>query len=262
MAGRNHMPRHPDSFRGFRNGPQPVLNQAPGPMPFDLAAWEEVVEMQHREMHRVVAENRLIIDDNTHLKRELTAAKDEIHRLSHVINKLQAGKEAQTRELIDRGMKLEAKLHASELLKEEVMQLRTEIKKLNALRLELTTQLQGLTKEVNHLQAENQQLIAVRAEVEGMHKELVDARKAFEYEKKLNEQQAEEKKAMERNLISMACEIEKLRAKQMNAERRAQGLGGYGMMNGSPETRYRAGAFAESYHGGWGCYSNHDPPWR
>ncbi|XWS68867.1 hypothetical protein CRYUN_Cryun04dG0130700 [Craigia yunnanensis] len=156
-------------------------------------------------------------------------------------------------------MKLEAELHASELLREEVMQLRTDIKKLNALRLELTTQ---LTKEVNHLQAENQQLIAARTEVEGMHKELVDARRAFEYEKKLSEQQAEQMKALERNLISMACEIQKLRAEQMNTERRAQGLGGYGIMNGSPEIRYPGGAFAEGYHGGRGPYSNHDSPWH
>ncbi|XWS22505.1 hypothetical protein CRYUN_Cryun29cG0041600 [Craigia yunnanensis] len=224
MAGRNRIPRHHDSFQGFR-GPQPVLNQERGPMPFDPAAWEEVVEVQHREMQRIIAENRLIIDDNTHLQRELTVAKDEIHRLSHFTNKLQAGKEAQTRELIDRGMKLEAELRASELLREEVMQLRTETKKLNGLRQELTTNIQGLTKEVNHLQAENQKLIAVRAEVEGMHKELVDARRAFEYQKKLSEQQSEQKKEMERNLISMACEIEKLRAEKMIAERRAQGLG-------------------------------------
>ena len=125
------MPRHPDSLQSFRNGPQPVLNQAPGPMPFDPATWKEVVEMQHREMLRIIGENRLIIDDNTHLQRELTASEDEIRRLSQVTKKFQAGKEAQTRELIDRGMKLEAELHASELLREVVMQLRTDIKKLN-----------------------------------------------------------------------------------------------------------------------------------
>ncbi|XWS68866.1 hypothetical protein CRYUN_Cryun04dG0130600 [Craigia yunnanensis] len=70
LAGRKHMPRHPDSFQSFCNGPQPVLTQAPGPMPFDPATWKEVVEMQHREMLRIIGENRLIIDNNTHLQRE------------------------------------------------------------------------------------------------------------------------------------------------------------------------------------------------
>lgn len=50
-------------------------------------------------------------------------------------------------------------------------------------------------------------------------------RRAYEYEKKANEEQVEQKKAMEKNLISMAREIEKLRAEQLNAERRTWGLG-------------------------------------
>nr|XP_048319139.1 protein FLX-like 3 isoform X2 [Ziziphus jujuba var. spinosa] len=181
--------------------------------------------MQHREMQRVLAENRHVIDDNTLLQRELTAAKDEIHRLGQVIPKLRAEKEANIRVLIERGLKLEADLHASEPLRAEVIQLRTEIQKLNSLRLELSSQVQGLTKDINQLQAENQQLVGMRADVDGMHKELVEARRAYEYEKKANEEQVEQKQAMEKNLISMAREIEMLRAEQLNVERRTRGLG-------------------------------------
>lgn len=50
-------------------------------------------------------------------------------------------------------------------------------------------------------------------------------RRAFEFEKKANEQQLEQKQAMEKNLISMAREIEKLRAEQLSSDRRARGLG-------------------------------------
>lgn len=50
-------------------------------------------------------------------------------------------------------------------------------------------------------------------------------RRAYEYEKKANEEQVEQKKAMEKNLISMAREIERLRAEHLNAERRTRGLG-------------------------------------
>ena len=52
-------------------------------------------------------------------------------------------------------------------------------------------------------------------------------RRAFEYEKKANEEQLEQKQAMEKNLISMAREIEKLRADQLNTDRRARGLGNH-----------------------------------
>lgn len=132
-------------------------------------------------MQRVLAENRHVIDDNTLLQRELTAAKDEIHRLGQVIPKLRAEKEANIRVLIERGLKLEADLHASEPLRAEVIQLRTEIQKLNSLRLELFSQVQGLTKDINQLQAENQQLVGMRADVDGMHKELVEARFDVEF---------------------------------------------------------------------------------
>ncbi|WRX16380.1 hypothetical protein QQP08_008867, partial [Theobroma cacao] len=74
---------------------------------------------------------------------------------------------------------------------------------------------------------------------------------AFEYEK-----------AMEQNLLCMACQVKKLRAEQMNADSRAHGPGGYGTMGGNPEMRYPGRAFAEGYHGGWRPNSNCDPPRR
>lgn len=50
-------------------------------------------------------------------------------------------------------------------------------------------------------------------------------RRAYEYERKASEEQVEQKQAMENNLVSMAREIEKLRAEQLNADRRARERG-------------------------------------
>lgn len=174
MAGRNRMPRR--NHDGFRNFHEPVMNRGQGHLLIHPAALEEELEMQHREMQRIIAENRHVIDDNTILQQELTAAKDDIHRLGQFIPKLRAEKEADERELIERGLKLEADLRAYEPLRAEVIQLRSDIQKLNSLRQELSSQVQGLTKDINRMQAENQQLIVMRGNVEGMHKELVEAR--------------------------------------------------------------------------------------
>lgn len=181
MAARNHISRHPDSARGFRDGPRPVLTRGLAPMHFHPMTLEEEIEIQRREMHRIISENRHAIDDNTHLQRELTAAKDEIHRLGQIIPKLRADKEAHTRELFDRGLKLEAELRASEPVRAEVVQLRAEVQKLNSSRQELTTQIKGLTKDVNRLEAENKQLIAMRADIDGIRSELVEARFEIRY---------------------------------------------------------------------------------
>ena len=50
-------------------------------------------------------------------------------------------------------------------------------------------------------------------------------RRAYDYEKKAKEEQLEMKQSMEKNLISMAREIEKLKIEQLNTERRARELG-------------------------------------
>ncbi|KAM1082005.1 hypothetical protein ACFXTH_020796 [Malus domestica] len=256
MSGRNRMSRHSDGYRGYRDVLRPVMNRGPGPLSIRPAGLEEELAVQRREMQRIIAENQLVIDDNTLLQRQLTDARDEIHRLGQLIPKIRAEKEAQSRELIERELKLEADLRATEPLKAEVMQLRAEIHKLNNLRQELSSQVRGLTQDVTRLQSENQQLIAMRADIDVMRNELVETRRAYEFERKANEEQVEQKQAMEKNLVSMARDIEKLRAEQLNADRRAQGLGGrsYGMMNESPDMRYSGGPYRNGYSTGWGPY--------
>lgn len=176
MSGSKRKPRHSDGFRGYHDGPQLVMKRGPGVLPIHPAALEEQLEVQHREMQRILSENHMVIDNNTILQRELTAAKEEIHRLGQFIPKFHADKEAKTRELIERGLQLEADLRASEPLRAEVMQLRAEVQKLNAIRQDLSTQVQGLTQDINQLQIENQQVVAMRADMDMMHKELVEAR--------------------------------------------------------------------------------------
>lgn len=51
------------------------------------------------------------------------------------------------------------------------------------------------------------------------------SRRVFEFEKKANEELVEQNKGMEKNLVSMAREIEKLRAEKFDAERRPRGPG-------------------------------------
>ncbi|KAF8407817.1 hypothetical protein HHK36_006953 [Tetracentron sinense] len=263
MAGRNRMPRRPvnDGFRGIRNVPRPVLNRRPVPLPHHSAALEEELDIQHEEIQRILSENRHLADDHLILQRELAATKEEIHRLNQIIPNLRADREAQTRMLIERGLKLEAEVRATEPLKAEVLQLRAESQKLNALRQDLSAQVQGLTQDLTRVQADNQQLIAMKADIDGLHQGLVRTRTAFEYEKKANTEQAEQKQAMEKNLISMAREVENLRAGQLSSEKRGRGLGGggYGMLKGSPELGYSGGAFDDGYSGTWGPYDKRGP---
>lgn len=256
------MPRHPDSFRGVHEDPRSLPHRMPMPLPPHPVALEEELDLQHRDIQRLLAENRHVIDDNVMLQRDLTSVKDEIHRLNQVIPKMHGDKEAQRRELIERGLKLEAELRSAEPLRAELGQLRADAQKLNAQNKDLSSQVQTLTKDMNRVQSENKQVAAMKSEIDKMHKDLVDTRRVYEYEKKGNEELVEQNRSMEKSLIAMAREIEKLRAEQASADRRARGAGGYGMLNGSPETRY-PGPYGDVYGPGpWGSYDKRGPPRR
>ncbi|CAL9009820.1 unnamed protein product [Prunus brigantina] len=247
MAGRHRVPREAmNDRRGYPlEGPfgrGPPMRPLPHP-----AVLEEELEMQHAEIRRLLADNRRLVEDRMTLQRELGAAKEEIHRMNVAFSDIRAEEELQSRELFEKGRKLEADLRATEPLKNEAKQLRSEVQKLNNVRKELSTQVQTLTQDVARLQSDNQQIPLLRADIDGLHQELMHARNAIDYEKKANIELMEQRQAMEKNLVSMAREVEKLRADLARTDGRPWGAGGqYGMNFSSPEVAFPA-AYGDGY---------------
>ncbi|XP_041018504.1 protein FLX-like 3 [Juglans microcarpa x Juglans regia] len=253
MAGRNRGPREAFNDRhGYPEGPfmrgPPMPRHPPHPHPHP-ALLEEELEMQHAEIRRLLGDNRRLVEDRMALHREVGAAKEELHRMNLIISDIRAEQEMRCRELREKGMKLEADLRATEPLKNETVQLRTEVQKLNNLRQDLAAQVQSLTKDISRLKADNQQIPLLRAEIDGMHQELMHARAALDYEKKANIELMEQRQTMEKNLVSMAREVEKLRAEFANADRPWGAGGAYGMKFSSSES-----AFPASYGDGYGVH--------
>lgn len=178
MAGRNRIPREAYNDRRafpperpFMRGPH--LAQPPPPHPAFL---EEELEMQHAEIRRLIGDNRRLMEDRMALQQELGAAKEELHRMNLVIAEIRTEQEVRSRELIEKGLKLEADLRATEPLKNEAVQLRAEVQKLNNAKQELLGQIQTLKQDVARLQADNQQIPVLRGEIEGFHQEVMHAR--------------------------------------------------------------------------------------
>ncbi|XP_057978432.1 protein FLX-like 3 [Malania oleifera] len=252
MAGRHRLPRDAfDNRRGFPpEGPfvrgPPVMPRRP-PHP---ALLEEELDVQHAEIRRLLGENRRLVEDRMALQRELGGAKEELHRMNIAIGDMRAEQEVRSRELIEKGLKLEADLRATEPLKNEAMQFRAEVQKLNTIRQDLAGQIQSLTQDLTRLKADNQQIPVLRAEIDGLHQEMMRARNAIDYEKKVNMELVEQRQALEKNLVSMAREVEKLRAELASTDSRPWGVGGpYGMKFGSPD-----GGFSSSYGDGYGAH--------
>ncbi|PIA43067.1 hypothetical protein AQUCO_02000486v1 [Aquilegia coerulea] len=240
MAGRHRMPRH-GIDNGRRGYPPESPYARPMPRPPHPALLEEELEMQHAEFRRLLSDNRRLVEDRMGLQQELGAAKEELHRMNIAITDIRADKEAHTRELIEKGLKLEADLRAAEPLRNEAIQLRAEVQKLNTARQDLNGQVQKLTQELSRAQADNKQIPLMKAEIDGLHQELMRARSAFEYEKKANVELMEQREAMQKNLVTMAREVEKLRADLASSDGRPWGPGGpYGIKLSSPEGGYPA----------------------
>ncbi|XP_020584764.1 protein FLX-like 3 [Phalaenopsis equestris] len=246
MAGRNRFPRHQDP-RGFYDGLQhPTRRHAPVP----LHPIEEEIAIRRDEIRRLRADNHLLVEENVAFRREITAAKEELHVLGELIPKIRSDKEAQTRELIEKGMKLEKELLGFEPLRAEFLQLKSEAQKLDNLRKELSSDVQNMSKELKHIQAENQQTPSLRLEIEGLHQELARARTAYEYEKKANTDQLEQRQVLDKNLASMAREVEKLRAERLGVESRARGSGPTGAYGGEKGV-YDSGSWLHYDHRGF-----------
>ncbi|KAJ8621980.1 hypothetical protein MRB53_030509 [Persea americana] len=275
MSGRNRGPPH--SIKGppheppFGRGPlgplpHPALldemrdaaafarGGPPRPLPPHPALIEERLAIQHQEIQGLLIDNQRLAATHVALKQELAAVQHELQRAHHAAGALQADADVQLRELYDKSAKMEVDIREVEAMRVELLQVRAEIQKLSTVRQELGAQVQALTQDLSRAGADIQQVPVIQAEIESMKQELQRARAAIEYEKKGHAANYEQGQAMEKNLILMAREVEKLRAEIANAEKRARAAAaagnpgaGYGGNYGNPDTGYVTNPYPAGY---------------
>ncbi|XP_047341281.1 protein FLX-like 3 isoform X2 [Impatiens glandulifera] len=267
MTGRKRSYR--DSFDNRRPYPQEGHQRGPPPRqmppPRHPAMLEEELEVQHHEIRRLLSDNRRLADDRVALQQELGGAKEELHRMNLLISDLRADQDMRSRDLIERGFKMESELRATEPLKSEAMQLRSEVQKLNTIRQDLNAQVQNLSQDIAKLKADNQHIPVLKSDIDGLRQELMRARAAIDYEKDVSIELTEQRKAMEKNLLSMAREVEKLRAELANASDVAYGVkfnnheGGFSASYGDPYGVHMGAADKGSSYGlGSASRTGHD----
>eukprot|EP00250_Pteridium_aquilinum_P022653 c25510_g1_i1 orf=190-1038(+) len=236
MAGRGRLPPHLLAARGPMAGPD-GLRMGPGMLAPPGLILEEKIATQHQEIQRLLTENQRLAATHVALRQELAATQQEVQRLQQVLRNVQAEKETQFRGLAEKSTRLEQELRALEPLKMDLQRAQADAQKLLMTRQELTGQVQQLTQDMQRARSETQQLPAMKAEIDGLRQEIQRARTAFEFEKNANTELLEQRTAMEKNLVSMAREVEKLRAELTNAEKKVRGSayggsyaseGGYG----------------------------------
>lgn len=229
---------YPDIHEG------PRMRVAPNPHPSVL---EEQLELQEVELRRLLADNRALVEERAVLHGELQAGKDEVRHLNVIIADITTEKESYISKLVDKRRKLEAELIANEHLRDEIVQLRGEIEKLIVARKELSEEAASLMEELTRENFAKQQLPMLKEELDGLQQELIHVRTACGLEQKGNIELVEQRKAMEKNMVAMAQEIEQMRAELAKFEARPGGTGGtYGMQMGSPELAF-TNPYEDSY---------------
>ncbi|KAK3119096.1 hypothetical protein QOZ80_9BG0713740 [Eleusine coracana subsp. coracana] len=230
-------------YPDFREGLH--MRGAPRPHP---AVLQEEFELQEVELRRLLADNRALVEERDLLHREVQAGKEEVHSLNGIIAHINTEKEDYISKLVDKRKKLEAELRATEPLQDEVVQLRSEVDKLVAVRKELSAEASSLMQELAREKSGNRQLPVLKAEIDDLRQEIVHVRTACALEQKGNFELVEQRKAMEKNMNSMAQEIDQMRTELAKFEVRPWGTGGsYGIQMDSPEVTFAA-SYGDSYN--------------
>ncbi|KAM7254578.1 hypothetical protein ACFE04_003958 [Oxalis oulophora] len=250
MTGRNRVHREPHNDRraAYLSARPIVPQQRPPPPRHHPYLLEQEIDSQRNELRRVLSDNRRLNEDRVSLQRELGATKEELRHMNHIIDDIRADQEGRVRELIEKGLKMETELRATEPLRKEAVQLHTEVMRLKNDQKEFTGLIKTLNQDLTRLQADNKQYPRLRAEFEGLKLELVQARTAVDYEKKANIEMLEHREAMEKNLHSMAREVEKLRSEVAVANDGGYGVGGrYQMQLSSSDPAFATRYDAQGY---------------
>ncbi|KAL2943384.1 Protein FLX-like 1 [Bienertia sinuspersici] len=265
--GRVPHPPHDQPFgRNIGPVPHPALleemrereshfGMGPRGLPPHPAILEERLGVQLQEIQGLLLDNQRVAATHVALKQELEAARHELQRMSHYAYSFHAEKDMQMKEMYDRSAKLEMDLQAADAMKAELMRVQADIKELTVARQDLMAKVQAMNQDLARASGDLQQVPALKAEIEHMKQEVDKAKNAIEFEKKVYADSYEQGQVMQNNLVSMARELEKLRAEVANAEKRARAAaavgnpagGGYNSNYNTPESGYPPNPYAVGY---------------
>ncbi|KAK9063679.1 hypothetical protein SSX86_017550 [Deinandra increscens subsp. villosa] len=198
--------------------------------PYDMPPHPEIMEQkivaQHVEMQKLATENQRFAATHGTLRQDLAAIQHELQMLHNHVGAVKSEREQQIMGLLDKNGKMEADLQGAEPLKMELNKARADAQSLLAARDELVSRVQQMTEDHQRVHMDLQQVPALMSELESLRQEYQHSRATYEYEKKLYNEHLESLQVMEKNYMTMASEVEKLRAelkKHAENDRRTAG---------------------------------------
>ncbi|KAK4415126.1 protein FLX-like 4 [Sesamum alatum] len=225
MASRRNIPppydeRFIQASEMIRRGPLPPALHPMEPLPPPVLLENKLV-LQEAEIDQLARDNHQLASTHLALRQDLEAAQREAEKLREHIRSIQTEADIQIRILLEKISKLEADIGAGDSVKKELQEVHAEARSLVTARQELTAKIKKATKELENNRSDVKKIPEMHAELDCLRQEHQRLRKTFEYEKGLNIEKVEQMKLLEKDLIGMAEEVERLRAEVSNAEKRA-----------------------------------------
>ncbi|KAL9251670.1 FLX-like 1-like protein [Drosera capensis] len=252
-------PIHEPAFhRGLGPIPHPAFlediresqfGMGPRPLRTHPTIIEEHLAAQHREIQGLLHVNQGLAATHVTLRLEVESAQHKLAKMEQYASSVFSNEDTQMRELHEKAEKLEMDFRALEAMKAELMHVRADVKELTTVKQDLMGRVQLLNQDLGRATTDLQQLLASKAEIDRMRQELQQARyrASIEYEKKGYAENYEHGQVMEKKLVAMAREVEKLRAEMANAEKRARAAGAVGNAAGYAGNPYPTGFAGHPY---------------
>ncbi|KAG9133029.1 hypothetical protein Leryth_015402 [Lithospermum erythrorhizon] len=202
---------------------------------------ENKLARQAAEINGLAGDNKKLAASHVALKQDLVAAQLEIQKRKEDIRSIRVESDMHIRGLLDRISKFGPDIRAGEGIKRELQEAENEARSLIAANRDLASQIQSASQELEKAQTDTKKLPEMTADLESLRQEHQRLRlvnplctrtdyipfsvkvtmKTFESEKGANMEKVEKMQMMEKDLVDLANEVEKLRDKVLNAERQA-----------------------------------------
>ncbi|KAL1335290.1 hypothetical protein HN51_064212 [Arachis hypogaea] len=211
------------TFPGLSSAAGRSLESLPSPQ-----LLENKIAAQEVEIERLIGDNRKLANTHVALREALVVATQDVQKVKSHIRSIQTESDIQIRVLLDKIAKMEVDIRAGDSIKKELQQALIDAQSLATSRQELSARIQRATEELKKACSDVQSTPDLQAELDSLVLEHQRLRATFEYEKNKNIELVEEMKAKENNLISMAKEVEMLRAEILNVEKRVKAPNQFG----------------------------------
>ncbi|CAN1266538.1 Protein FLC EXPRESSOR [Linum perenne] len=183
---------------------------------------EDRITIQNREIQALLIDNERLAAAHVALKQELALAQQDVRLLVKAAGEVKAERDGQVRDVFERSLTIEAELRATDSRTAELAQVRSDLPKLAAERMELVKELEAISGELTKAKRDAELAPGMKAEIQKLRQEIEKGRAAIDCEKKTRVSNLEHGKTMERNKVLLADEIERLEVELAKAQKRVR----------------------------------------